>query len=312
MKTLWQKLFTSNEDKEVLEKRKTQWDIRSSKIKTTMFLVALFSEITLIYFVAKSYGLIEDSVILGDKIATIDFNQPVTQEYVNKITKSLDKVKNDKAYKEILFIMNSPGGSPTASEELSEYLRDYTQTKHITMYIQGIAASGGYYIASAIKPLYSNKNAIVGSIGVIMPHYNLGALAKKIGIEEDDLSAGEFKKPVSFFKKLGEKEKSYLKKQLLTPMYNNFVASVAKNRELNISTVKTFAEGKIFMGNDASIQGILVDNISTLIKVKSRMRKNYTHKISFVDVMPKDPMGLLGNKIEFNLNLAKEMMPMFK
>lgn len=68
------------------------------------------------------------------------------------------------------------------------------------MYIESVAASGGYYIASAIKPLKANKNAIVGSIGVIIQHYSLEELSKKIGIEEDNVAYGEYKQPISLFK----------------------------------------------------------------------------------------------------------------
>ena len=306
-------IFGKEEDKEVLEKKKAKWDLHSSKIKTYMFIVAIVAEIGIFYYMAKSYGLIEDSIPSGNKIAVIDFKEQVTQEYVNKIIKSMDKVKKNKEYEEVLFIMNSPGGSPTASEELSEYLKAYNKSKPITMYIQGIAASGGYYIASAIKPLYSNKNAIVGSIGVIMPHYNLGKLADKIGIEEDDLSAGKFKKPISMFKKIQKDDKEYLKKQILTPMYNNFVESVAQNRELNVSEVLPYAEGKIYMANNKEIDGILVDKIIVLSSLKQQIRDEKKHKITFVNVMPKTPMGIFGKgKVELNLNLGDLVTPTFK
>jgi len=306
-------IFGKEEDKEVLEQKRAKWNLRSSKIKTYMFIVAIVAEIAFFYYMAKAYGLVEDSVASGDKIAVIDFKEQVTQEYVNKIIKSMDKVKKNKEYEEVLFIMNSPGGSPTASEELSEYLKAYNKSKPITMYIQGIAASGGYYIASAIKPLYSNKNAIVGSIGVIMPHYNLGKLADKIGIEEDDLSAGKFKKPISMFKKIQKDDKEYLKKQILTPMYNNFVESIAQNRDLNVSEVLPYAEGKIYMANNKEIDGILVDKIIVLSSLKQQIRDRKKHKITFVNVMPKTPMGIFGKgKVELNLNLGDLVTPKFK
>jgi len=304
--SLWN--WRKDEDKETLEKRKASWDMRSSKIKTTMFIVALFAEIGFIYALANMYGFIEDDIPQGNKIAVIDFNQPITQAYVNKVVKSLEKVKKDKEFLEVLFIMNSPGGSPTASEELSEYLKDYTKEKHIHMYVQGIAASGGYYIASAIKPLIANKNALVGSIGVIMPHYNIGKLAQTIGIEEDDLSAGEFKKPVSLFRKLTEEEKTYLKAQILTPTYNNFIASVADNREVNVSDIIPYTEGKIYIANDPSIKDILVDEILVLHRLKARIEKKQTQKISFVNAMPSEKMGFLGEKIEFNFNVKSDFL----
>ena len=295
--------FGKKEDKEVLEQKKASWDAKSAKIKTWMFILAIVAEIGLLIFMAKQYGVFGEMVPLGDKVAVIDFNQPVTQEFVNKVTKSMDKVKEDKDYSEVLFIMNSPGGSPTASEELSEYLKDYTKEKNVTMYIQSIAASGGYYIASAIKPLIANKNAMVGSIGVIMPHYSIGELAKKVGIEEDDLSSGEYKKPISLFKKVGDKERAYLKKQLLTPTYNNFIDSVAVNRGIDRVKLLPYTEGKIFVANAPDIKGILVDEVLVLHRLKARMKKRINKKVKFVNIMPKEELGFLKDKIEFKFSL---------
>ena len=304
MKKPWNFLgFGNDEDKEVLEKRKVKWDLASSKIKTWMFIVAIVAEIAIMVALAKSYGLLSGGIPLGDKVAVVDFKQPVTQEYVNKVVKSMNKVKKDKDYGEVLFIMNSPGGSPTASEELSEYLKDYTKEKNVTMYIQSIAASGGYYIASAIKPLIANKNAMVGSIGVILPHYSIGKLAEKVGIEEDDLSSGEYKKPISFFKKVGEKDKAYLKEQLLTPTYNNFIDSVALNRGIDRTKLLPYTEGKIYVANSPEIKDILIDEVLVLHRLKARMKKRLDKKVSFVDIMPSEEMGFLKDKIEFKFSL---------
>ena len=295
--------FGKKEDKEVLEQKKATWDERSSKIKMWMFIVAIVAEIAILIALAKSYGLLQEGIPLGDKVAVIDFNQPVTQEFVNEVVKSMDKVKKDKEYSEVLFIMNSPGGSPTASEELSEYLKDYNKEKNVTMYVQAVAASGGYYIASAIKPLIANKNAMVGSIGVILPHYSIGKLAETIGIEEDDLSSGEYKKPISLFKKVGDKERAYLKKQLLTPTYNNFIDSVASNRGIERAKLLPYTEGKIFVANSPEIKDILVDEVLVLHRVKARMKKRIGKKISFVNILPKDDIGFFKDKIEFKFAL---------
>lgn len=295
--------FGSKEDKEVLEKKKASWDLASSKIKTWMFVLAIVAEVALLIWVAKSYGVFGKVVPLGDKVAVIDFKEPVTQKYVNDVIEKMDEVKENKDYSEVLFIMNSPGGSPTASEELSEYLKDYNKKKPVTMYVQSVAASGGYYIASAIKPLIANKNAMVGSIGVILPHYSIGKLAEKVGIEEDDLSSGEYKKPISLFKKVGDKERAYLKKQLLTPTYNNFIDSVAVNRGIDREKLLPYTEGKIFVANNPEIKDILVDEVLVLHRLKARIKKRLDKKISFVDIMPSEKLGFLKDKIEFKFSL---------
>ncbi|MDQ7085433.1 MAG: signal peptide peptidase SppA [Sulfurovum sp.] len=298
--------FGKEEETEVLENRKAGWDLASAKIKTSMFILAIVAEVALLLFLAKTYGLLGESVPVGDKIAVIDFNEAVTQKFVNKVIKQMEKVKKDKEYHEVLFIMNSPGGSPTASEELSAYLKDYIKDKNITMYVQAIAASGGYYIASAIKPLIANQNAIVGSIGVILPHYSIGKLADTIGIEEDDLSSGKYKKPLSLFRKVSDEERTYLQEQLLSPTYQNFIQAVADNREMEKEALLPYTEGKIFVANAKEIRGILVDEISVLYKVKKAIKKRLDKKVSFVNIMPSDEVGFFKDKIEFKFSLDSQ------
>ena len=295
--------FGTPEPKELSEKKKAHWDAWSARIKLWMFVLAFVVEIALLVFVAQQYGVFGSPIPRGDKIAVVDFNQPVTQKYVNTVIQQMDRIKEDPDYRSVLFIMNSPGGSPTAAEELSGYLRAYSSEKNVTMYVQSIAASGGYYIASAIRPIIANQNAIVGSIGVIMPHYSIGELAKKVGIEEDDLSAGKYKKPLSLFRKLSDQERAYLQAQLLTPTYQNFIRAVATNRGLTQEKLQPYTEGKIFVANDPAIQGILVDEISILHTVKSRLKRTAPHPIHFVNILPEEKLGFLKDKIELKLSL---------
>lgn len=144
---------------------------------------------------------------------------------------------------------------------------------------------------------------MVGSIGVILPHYSIGKLADKIGVEEDDLSSGEYKKPISLFKKVGDKEKVYLKKQLLTPTYNNFIDSVASNRGLSREKLLPYTEGKIFVANSPEIKNILVDEVLVIHKLKERMKKRLGKKIAFVNILPEEKIGFLKDKIEFKFSL---------
>jgi len=287
--------------KEKLEIAKLKGELFIGKIKILFFILIVLLEVYVISQFLMKNNILESEPI-GPKIAVVNFNQEITDIYVNKIMVDIDAALENKDYKELLFIMNSPGGSPTASEELSEYLKEITKKIKVTMYIQSIAASGGYYIASSIKPLIANKNAIVGSIGVIMPHYNFGELAEKIGIEEDFLAAGKYKKPISMLKKIDSENKEYLTKQVLSPMYENFLESVAINRGLNVDKLRPFAEGKIYIANSKEIKNVLIDDISTLYFVKEKMKKKYK-KISFYSIIKKDSTSLFGPKVNLDLNV---------
>lgn len=274
-----------------------------SNLKAWIIGVILIAEILFIAMYFGKMGFFDETSMAQNKIAVVRFNQPVTEIFTTKVMEEMDKVREDKSYKSLLFIMSSPGGSPTASEELSEYLKDYQKDLNVTMYVESIAASGGYYIASAIKPLIANKNAIVGSIGVIMPHYNFGELAKKVGVEEDFLAAGKFKKPISMLAKIDKENKEYMIKHLLKPTYDNFVQAVADNRGLTKEEIVPFAEGQIFIANVPEIQNILVDEISSLYRVKAMMREKLAlEDLDFVNIsLEEKPSFLPAIKVDLGL-----------
>jgi len=277
-------LFHQKEEVHREEVRSLKRQIFVSNLKAWIIGLILIVEIVLIGLFFKKSGLIGEVSASMNKVAVIHYNQEVTEAYTTKVMEKMDEIREDETFKSVLFIMGSPGGSPTASEELSEYLKAFQKELNVTMYVDSIAASGGYYIASAVKPLIANKNAIVGSIGVIMPHYNLGELAKKVGVEEDYMAAGKFKQPISMFTKIDDEKRAYMTKHLLEPTYENFVQSVANNRGLKKEDILAVADGKIFVANVPEIQGVLVDEISSLYKVKEKIRQQYKKKVDFVEV----------------------------
>jgi protease-4 len=283
-----------------------------SNLKAWIIGVILISEILFIGMYFSKMGMFEEVSTSSNKVAVIRYNQEVTEEFTTKVMERLDKIKEEEEYKSVLFIMGSPGGSPTASEELSEYLKAYQKDINITMYVDSIAASGGYYIASAIRPLYANKNAIVGSIGVIMPHYNFGELAKKVGVEEDYIAAGKFKKPISMLAKINKENREYMVNHLLKPTYHNFVNAVAKNRGLETKDIIPFAEGKIFIANVPEIQGILVDEVSSLYRIKKMIRdKLGADDVDFVTISLEEKESFLPQvKVDLGLETLLKKIQM--
>ena len=299
------KLFYQKEEIHKQELKSLKRQIFVSNLKAWIIGIILVAEIIFVIGFFNKSGLLDKKSSSLNKIAVIRYNQEVTEAFTTKVMEKMDKVFEDESYKSVLFIMGSPGGSPTASEELSEYLKAFQKDMNVTMYVDSIAASGGYYIASAVKPLIANKNAIVGSIGVIMPHYNFGELAKKVGVEEDFMAAGKFKKPISMFAKIDDENRKYMTEHLLQPTYENFVNAVAKNRGLSKEQILAVAEGKIFVANAPEIKGILVDEISSLYKVKKEMRKVYGDEIDFVDINLEDKKGFFPEvKVDLDLSTA--------
>ena len=273
---------------EELRLKELKQKIFLNRLKSATIWVVIIAEVFLVFHLLKGYGVIKNDP-KGDKIALININKVITTDYGHKVEEQIQKALKDKKVKEILVTLNSPGGSPSASDDISELLKYAKTQKPTTVYIESIAASGGYYIASAIKPLVANKNAIVGSIGVIMPHFVIKRLADKIGIESDDIEYGKFKKPISLFKKVDAETKKYLNKHLLKPTYTNFITQVSKNRGLELETLEKFADGKIYIANDKSIKGILVDKIENLFRVKKEIQDRYpnSHFVNFSETKKK-------------------------
>jgi len=287
------------------ESEKLKAELKIFKLKATKEKIILFGVILLILvellfvisFLKKS-GFFGETNPTKPYVAVINFNKEITIDYINKIESKMEALKKDKDAKEILIIFNTPGGSPSASDEFNAYLKDYTKTKKVNVYVESMAASGGYYIISAIKPIIANKNAVVGSIGVIMPHYVVGKLAKKLGIEEDNIAVGKYKEPISLFKKASKEQRKYLYSHLLNPTYQNFLTVVSHDRNISIDKLKKYADGKIYIANQ--VKGILVDKISTLIETKNNIKKEIEKKYHI-------------KNIEFyNIRLEKKQLPFFK
>ena len=293
------------ENKTELELQSIKTDIKfktiKNKIVISMFIVALVFEIIFIGFILNKQGLLNLNKEQSQSIGIIKIEGTITSETADLFSNLMEKAKDDQ-YKELIIVVNSGGGSPSASEEISSIIKNFN--KPITMYVDGIAASGGYYIASAKGPINSNKNAIIGSIGVILTHFNLGSLADKIGVEEDNLAYGEFKQPISLFKKIDEKSSEYLTTNLLEPMYKNFLNTIAEHRKLPLEEVEKYAQGQIFIASDEKIKNILIDRITTLDELKKELKsKNGEIKFEVINEDKKTFKDFFKVKLDLNESL---------
>ncbi len=271
------------------ENQKLKAELKIFKLKALKEKIVIFGvSLIIIVEIILLFGFIKKALfpnnlkIHNPYVAVININKTITVPYIDKLTKKMDALLKDKNCKEFLLIFNTPGGSPSASDEFNAYLKYVNKKKRVNVYVESMAASGGYYIISAIKPIVANKNAVVGSIGVIMPHFVLKKLADKIGIEEDSLTIGKYKEPVSWFRKFSDKDKEYLKNHLLLPTYQNFLQTVAKDRNISVDKLKKYADGKIYVAT--LVKGILVDKISSLIEYKQEIKKRLGKNIKFYEI----------------------------
>ena len=194
------------------------------------------------------------SLSFGNKIGIIPIEGLIVDS--ESILSQLIKYKKDKRVRAIILRINSPGGRVGPSQEIYREIRKTIKTKKVITSIGDLAASGGYYIASATNKIVANPGTLTGSIGVIMEFIQLQDLLKKIGVSLEVLKSGEFKDIGSPHRKMSDQEKELLQ-DLISDIQNQFVNAVAQGRNLPVEKVKEIADGRIFSGARAKELGLV-------------------------------------------------------
>jgi protease-4 len=113
-----------------------------------------------------------------------------------------------------------------------------------------VAASGGYYVGTAADRIYASPGTLTGSIGVVMQMANIEGLLKKVGVEYVVVKAGAYKDVGNFARTMTPEERRILQ-ALLDDVHGQFIAAVAQGRNLDASTVRSIADGRIYSGQQA-------------------------------------------------------------
>ncbi len=172
--------------------------------------------------------------------------------------KAMSEVKGVKA---IILDINSPGGSVGAVQEIHSQILRVRREKNIPFValFDDVAASGGYYIASACDKIVSHPGTLTGSIGVIFSVSNLEGLFGKIGYKMEAIKSGKHKDMGSFARPMTPEERAILQ-GVINDAYGQFLAAVAAGRHRSLRELKPLADGRIYTGSQALKLG-LVDTL---------------------------------------------------
>jgi protease-4 len=207
--------------------------------------------------VVLSLSHFKPTIAFRDKIAVIPIEGMIKKS--DTITEQLINFRDDRHIKAIILKINSPGGGVGPSQEIYAETVRTTQTKKVIAYLGSLAASGGYYVASAADKIVANPGTLTGSIGVLMEFINIEELLDKIGVEMRVIKSGEFKDIGSPNRKMTDREKKMLM-NLIEDIRNQFVTAVSKGRNIPKDKVLEIADGRIFSGRQAKELG-LVDSL---------------------------------------------------
>ncbi|MEB3224234.1 MAG: signal peptide peptidase SppA [Synechococcus sp.] len=194
------------------------------------------------------------------QIARIEITGAIAADTRKRVLKALEEVA-EKKYPALLLRIDSPGGTVGDSQEIYYALKKLQEKTKIVASFGNISASGGVYIGMGAQHIVANPGTITGSIGVILRGNNLERLLEKVGVSFKVIKSGPYKDILSFDRELTEAEENILQ-EMIDVSYSQFVKTVAEARNLDVETVKTFADGRIFTGEQAQELGV-VDRLGT-------------------------------------------------
>ena len=175
------------------------------------------------------------------------------------LVKELRKIRYDKDTKAVVLRINSPGGSATASEIILRELQLISKEKPVIVSMGNVAASGGYWIATAAEKIFAQKTTITGSIGVFGLFFNVNKIAKDNGLSWDVVKTGRYADINSSYRPKNPAEIANYQKDV-DKIYDLFIQKVAKSRKLSEKKVLAIAQGRVWSGEDGKKIG-LVDEI---------------------------------------------------
>jgi protease IV len=206
-----------------------------------------------------------------DKIAILTLEGTIISED-NFLKKQIDAVRHDDKVKAVVLRINSPGGTVTGTDYLYHHLTELTAEKKIPLVVSmgAVAASGGYYAAMAAGPnpktIYAEPSCWTGSIGVIIPHYDVSALLNRWDIRDDSTTSHPLKQMLSPTASLPEpyrEQEHAIRKELVDATFERFKNIVLESRpELkgDEASQEVVFTGRIFTAQEAKEQH-LIDEI---------------------------------------------------
>lgn len=189
------------------------------------------------------------------------------------VAQLLRRASRDPRVKALVVYIDSPGGSAAAAQEIFRAIRRFKERtgRPVVAAMGDVAASGGFYVACAADKIYALPSTLTGSIGVIWQSVNVERLLTNLGIKPETLKAGRFKDTGSFFRGMTPQERELLQR-MLNDVHEQFIADVAKGRNLPVEKVRAVADGRVFTGRQAKALG-LVDELGSLDDALSDARR---------------------------------------
>src|SRR4051812_40154111 len=216
----------------------------------------------------------------GDKIAVIMLRGLISsslpgnvgETMVDDMRLALQQARDDDRVRAVVLEIDSPGGEVTASDAIYSWVVKTRTKKPVIVYMDSLAASGGYYIACGGKYLMANETTITGSIGVIIQTLNYEQLFNKVGLASVVFKSGKFKDMLNGARPITPEEREYIQ-SFVMKTYDKFLGIVARERNLPAESLRTtVADGRILSGKDA-LADKLIDGLGQIEDAFAKARQ---------------------------------------
>src|SRR3954453_24200420 len=196
----------------------------------------------------------------------------VSDNMVDDMRYALEQARDDDRIKAIVLEIDSPGGEVTASDVIYNAVVRTRARKPVVIYMDSLAASGGYYVSCGGKYIIANDTTITGSIGVIIQTLNYEQLFNKIGLSSVVFKSGKFKDILNGARPMTQEERDYIQ-AFVMKTYDKFLGVVAKERNLPADGLRNgIADGRILSGKEA-LENKLIDGLGQLEDAYAKARE---------------------------------------
>jgi signal peptide peptidase SppA len=212
------------------------------------------------------------------------------------VAKTLERAFATRNAKAVALVVNSPGGSPVQSRQIYLRIRQLAAEKNlpVLVFVEDVAASGGYMIACAGDEIFCDPSSILGSIGVVGGSFGFQELIRKIGVERRLYTAGSHKAMLDPF--LPENPEDVARvKALQREIHTIFIDLVKQSRGSRLKGADDVLFTGEYWAGETSVSYGLADAIGDL---RSTLRARYGEKVQMPVIAPATGMlsGLLGRK----------------
>jgi protease-4 len=196
----------------------------------------------------------------GPHIGVVELSGTITDS--KDVIGQLHELRKDDSIKAIVLRIDSPGGAVAPSQEIYRAVLRTKKDKKVVCSMGTVAASGGFYVASACDKIYASPGTITGSIGVISEFPHVQQLMSLAKVDVDTIKSGALKDSGSPLRAMSDGERKFFQ-SFVDGVYEQFLDDVSTARKISKETLRPLADGRILTGREAQAHK-LVDELGNL------------------------------------------------